>query len=192
MSVTETLDQAPGCPSGLEPAADAGVIDPAPFVRRTKDGAKALELSVYGAKCGGCISKIEGGLNALPGVENVRLNLSTGKLAAKYGLITPWHQKQAEAQNRLAQMKSGKGEFVLAVGVRSGRGLIQDLAVEYVKAKALMRMGYSAAPSDVAAMGYFLAGVKADGTVARKADGTAVAGMKELLVLDGPPSAAAQ
>ncbi|WP_428408803.1 heavy metal translocating P-type ATPase [Hyphococcus sp.] len=84
MSVSQPLEQAPGCPSGLEPAADAGVIDPAPFVRRTKDGAKALELSVYGAKCGGCISKIEGGLNALPGVETARLNLSTGKLAVAW------------------------------------------------------------------------------------------------------------
>ena len=84
MSVTQPLDQAPGCPSGLEPAADAGVIDPAPFARRTKDGSRALELSVYGAKCGGCISKIEGGLNALPGVENARLNLSTGKLAVSW------------------------------------------------------------------------------------------------------------
>ena len=84
MSVTDALDQAPGCPSGLEPAADAGVIDPAPFVRRTKDGARALELSVHGAKCGGCISKIEGGLNALPGMETARLNLSTGKLAVSW------------------------------------------------------------------------------------------------------------
>jgi Cu2+-exporting ATPase len=81
MSVSETIAPVPGCPSGLEPAADAGVIDPAPFVRGGKDGARSLELSVYGAKCGGCLAKIEGGLNALPGVENARLNLSTGKLA---------------------------------------------------------------------------------------------------------------
>ncbi|MEO1136166.1 MAG: heavy metal translocating P-type ATPase [Pseudomonadota bacterium] len=84
MSVSDTLEVGPGCPSGLEPAADAGVIDPAPFVRRLRDGAAQLELSIYGAKCGGCISKIEGGLSKLPGVENARLNLSTGKLAVSW------------------------------------------------------------------------------------------------------------
>lgn len=84
MSVSDTLEVGPGCPSGLEPAADAGVIDPAPFVRRLRDGASRLELSIFGAKCGGCISKIEGGLSKLPGVENARLNLSTGKLAVSW------------------------------------------------------------------------------------------------------------
>lgn len=81
MSVSDAMR---GCPSGLEPAADAGVIDPAPFVRRLKDGFAELELSVHGAKCGGCIAKIEGGLKALPGVESARMNLSTGKLVATW------------------------------------------------------------------------------------------------------------
>ncbi|MEZ5891709.1 MAG: heavy metal translocating P-type ATPase [Parvularculaceae bacterium] len=81
MSVVEA---APGCPSGLEPAADAGVIDPAPFVRHLRDGFDELELSVHGAKCGGCVAKIEGGLKSLPGMENARMNLSTGKLVATW------------------------------------------------------------------------------------------------------------
>ncbi len=84
MSVAGIIDAAPGCPSGLEPAADAGVIDPSPFVRRTRDGLIQLELSVFGAKCGGCISKIENGLKALPGADHVRFNLSTGKLAISW------------------------------------------------------------------------------------------------------------
>ncbi len=84
MSVADSVAAIPGCPSGLEPAVDAGVIDPSPFVRRARDGLQQLDLSVFGAKCGGCISKIEGGLNALPGVETARLNLSTGKLAVAW------------------------------------------------------------------------------------------------------------
>ena len=80
MSTTDTL----GCPSGLEPARDASdSIDPAPFVR-SSGGQKSLELSVSGAKCAGCISKIEGRLNGLTGVETARLNLSTGKLAVTW------------------------------------------------------------------------------------------------------------
>jgi len=89
MSTVDTLT-APGCPSGLEPALDAGVIDPAPFVRRLRDGTSQLELSIHGAKCGGCISKIEGGVARIPGVDSARLNLSTGKLSVLWrGRVRP-------------------------------------------------------------------------------------------------------
>lgn len=55
-------------------------MDPTAFVRR--DGERQrLELLVKGARCAGCIKKIEGGLLALPDVEDARLNLSTGRLA---------------------------------------------------------------------------------------------------------------
>ncbi|MBI1365591.1 MAG: cadmium-translocating P-type ATPase [Alphaproteobacteria bacterium] len=78
------VEESPGCPSGLEPASEAApVADPAPFVRR-KDGRSTLELAVFGAKCAGCIAKIEGGVSALPGVESARLNLSTGKLSVSW------------------------------------------------------------------------------------------------------------
>ncbi len=73
---------AAGCPSGLAPAAesDAQRVDPAAFVRRDASGADTLELMVQGAKCAGCIRKIESGLLAMPGVSEARLNLSTGRL----------------------------------------------------------------------------------------------------------------
>ena len=93
---------APGCPGNLEPAASgkaqgAGdaphddIVDPSSFVRLAKDGSARLDLSVHGAKCGGCIAKIEGGLKALPGVDEARLNLSTGKLAVGWrdGALAP-------------------------------------------------------------------------------------------------------
>lgn len=84
MSVTQTIDTDLGCPSNLEPGMDADVVDPSPFVRRKADGVAHLELSIHGAHCGGCISKIEGGLKAIPGMENARLNLSTGKLSVAW------------------------------------------------------------------------------------------------------------
>ncbi len=80
-----------GCPSGLAPAeAPQARADPSAFVRR--DGAlETLELMVTGAKCAGCIKKIEGGLLALPGVNDARLNLSTGRLRVAWapGAIDP-------------------------------------------------------------------------------------------------------
>lgn len=79
-----------GCPSGLEPPADGAVIDPGPFVRRT-NGLARLDLAVFGAKCAGCIRKIEGAMNALPDMQSARLNLSTGRLSLVWtdGAIEP-------------------------------------------------------------------------------------------------------
>ena len=53
------------------------------FVRRDDAGKGRLELLVSGARCAGCISKIEKAVRALPGVEGARLNLTTGKLAVE-------------------------------------------------------------------------------------------------------------
>ncbi|MDP3080703.1 MAG: heavy metal translocating P-type ATPase [Brevundimonas sp.] len=51
------------------------------FLRRTEDGQARLDLLVTGARCAGCIVKIEREMGALPGVESARLNLSTGRLS---------------------------------------------------------------------------------------------------------------
>lgn len=74
-----------GCPSGLAPPASppAGPIDPTPFVRERHQNYE-LELAVTGAKCAGCISKIERALMELPGMQEARLNLSTGKLYTQW------------------------------------------------------------------------------------------------------------
>ena len=50
------------------------------FVARDAKGAGRLELLVRGARCAGCMSKIERGVAALPGVAASRFNLTTGKL----------------------------------------------------------------------------------------------------------------
>ena len=69
-----------GCPSGLEPPAETAIVDPAPFVEKKGDNAH-LNILVFGAKCAGCISKIEGAMAALPEMSSARLNLSTGRLS---------------------------------------------------------------------------------------------------------------
>lgn len=59
----------------------ATAADMSAFLRREENGRARLDLLVTGARCAGCISKIERGVSALPGVDSVRLNLSTGRLA---------------------------------------------------------------------------------------------------------------
>lgn len=81
-----------GCPSGLAPPDEnCNRADPAAFVRRDSQGRDTLELLVQGAKCAGCIRKIEGGLLALPGLTDARLNLSTGRLRVAWspGALAP-------------------------------------------------------------------------------------------------------
>jgi len=68
-----------GCPSGLEPPTRSAGSDYSAFVQ-SKGTQKTLTLSVRGAKCGGCLSKIESAVGAAPGVDHARMNLSNGKL----------------------------------------------------------------------------------------------------------------
>src|SRR5690242_14569053 len=76
----------PGCPSGLAAADDplSAASDASAFVRHDSEGVDALELMVSGAKCAACIRKIEGGLLALPGMMEARLNLSTQRLRVSW------------------------------------------------------------------------------------------------------------
>lgn len=82
---------ASGCPSGLAPATASIAGDFSAFVREKK-GLKTLTLSVRGAKCGGCLSKIENKLGAVSGVQHARLNLSNGKLQVAWTGPTPADQ----------------------------------------------------------------------------------------------------
>lgn len=77
----ETLEQR-GCPSGLTPAAtpETPAANLETFVRHDARGNEVLELMMDSASCASCIKKIEGGLLALPGVVDARLNLSTKRL----------------------------------------------------------------------------------------------------------------
>jgi phosphate transport system substrate-binding protein len=57
---------------------------------------------------------------------------------------------------RLADMKAGKGEPLVAVGVPGWREMVDGLGVEYVKAKAVVQMRYQVGGSELAAVGRFL------------------------------------
>ncbi len=73
-----------GCPRGLSPIAPEAVAqDPSAFVTELA-GRRALDVMVRGARCAGCLSKIESGLTKLPGVSVARLNLSTGRLRVEW------------------------------------------------------------------------------------------------------------
>ncbi|MBA3070140.1 MAG: heavy metal translocating P-type ATPase [Hyphomonas sp.] len=109
--MTEVPFSAEGCPSGLAPPSGSDVTDPTPFVRRV-GGQSRLSLSVRGAKCGGCISRIEGALNKLPGVETARLNLSNGQLDVR------WTGDLAAL--RISQAVSGLGYGVAPLDANTG------------------------------------------------------------------------
>jgi Cu2+-exporting ATPase len=52
--------------------------------RTVGDGVRQSDLSVPGIHCGGCIHRIEAALNALPGVESARVNLSSKRAAIRW------------------------------------------------------------------------------------------------------------
>lgn len=81
--MSQALLETAGCPSGLAPPGASETSDPSAFVRRVGRQSR-LSLTVRGAKCGGCLSRIEGAVSALPGMESARLNLSNGRLDAAW------------------------------------------------------------------------------------------------------------
>ena len=69
---------------GALEGARAPVIDLSRYVRQDKAGTSVFAVSVKGARCAGCIAKIESGVKSIPGISDARLNLSTGKLSASW------------------------------------------------------------------------------------------------------------
>jgi Cu2+-exporting ATPase len=76
---------------GSPPQEDERFVDPSAYARSGNDGLTRIELAVRGARCAGCLRKIEGGVSALAGVEAARLNLTTGKLSVTWrtGAVSP-------------------------------------------------------------------------------------------------------
>ena len=62
----------------------AAVRDLSAFVARGDDDHGRLELLVRGARCGGCLAKIEKTSREVAGVAAARFNLTTGKLAVTF------------------------------------------------------------------------------------------------------------
>ncbi|MEM8855249.1 MAG: cation transporter, partial [Pseudomonadota bacterium] len=136
----------------MAPASTDAAGDFSGFVR-VKNNLQTLTLSVRGAKCGGCISKIEAAVSALPGVEQARMNLSNGKLFIAWsGDTTARHiadtvsglgygvsafsedqsAKQAKSEERALLISMGIAAFALAnimllsVSVWGGHGEMGD------------------------------------------------------------------
>ena len=68
-------------------------LSPAPdltaFLKTEAGGKPGLDLLVKGARCAGCLAKIEREVAAVPGVASARLNLTTGKLAVGFDFAGP-------------------------------------------------------------------------------------------------------
>ena len=111
-------------------ASGAMAEDFSAFVRAQADGSSAIDIAVRGARCANCMAKIEGGVRAISGVTEARLNLSTGKLhvAWKKNAVAPLAVLQrlralgyeAMPFDAAASLKSGTDE---------GRYLLRCLAV---------------------------------------------------------------
>jgi Cu2+-exporting ATPase len=142
-AVTDAI-VSPGCPTVGAPPLDRSMpVDPAPFVR-SADGGSELDLLVRGARCAGCIRRIEGGLAATPGVASARLNLSTGKLAVRFnaGRLAP-----ATIVSRLADLGYPATPFDPAKAEADvdaeGRRLLRRLAVAGFAAANVMLLSVS-------------------------------------------------
>lgn len=70
------------------------------FIRPSSRGGR-VDFLVRGARCAGCISKIERTVAALPGVLAARLNLSTGRLAVEVSNAQADPHRVIEALDRL-------------------------------------------------------------------------------------------
>lgn len=104
--------------------------DMSAFLRRTDDGRAGLDLLVTGARCAGCIAKIEREVNRLPGVEAARLNLSTGRLAVTLADARVDPGRIIAALDRLGYPATPYDPgAALAQRDREGRRLILALAV---------------------------------------------------------------
>lgn len=73
----------------VQPGAQAAIGQdvpevPASYVRPLDDGSSVVNFVVDGVHCGGCVKRVERAVNALAGVVNGRLNLSTKRLAVVF------------------------------------------------------------------------------------------------------------
>lgn len=110
--------------------AAASADDLSAYVRREKDGNSQFEAAVNGARCAGCIAKIEGGVRAIPGVREARLNLSTGKLSVRWQDDAVRPQAILERVRNLGYQAQPFAADVQQDGVaREGRKLLRCLAL---------------------------------------------------------------
>lgn len=111
--------------SGLRPdLAD----DLSHYLKAVGAGEQRFDILVKGARCAGCIAKIERGVKAVPGVRDGRLNLSTGKLVVTGKKLRPETILRYVRDLGYDAQPFDAGEM-LDAGDREGRFLLRCLAV---------------------------------------------------------------
>ena len=114
-----------------------------PYVRQ-KSGRHELILAVSGAKCGGCLAKIEKAVTGLSGVDHARMNLTSGRL------VVDWTQSSFDADTILTTL-SGLGypakpfdpDQVDLCRQKRERGLLAAMAVAGFAAANIMLLSVS-------------------------------------------------
>jgi ABC-type phosphate transport system substrate-binding protein len=94
------------------------------------------------------------------------------EIAKRHGLTTPGQNAEAADEKRVAEAKAGHGIKVQAAGLTALRGLLPDLALEYVRAQQTIQVAYAGSDSESTAIGGFLSDRP---------------NRPELLFLNGPP-----
>ena len=102
--------------------------DPSRYLKETGAGEERFDVLVKGARCAGCIAKIERGVKAVPGVRDGRLNLSTGKLVVTGRSLKPETILRYIRDLGYDAQPFDAGEM-LDAGDREGRFLLRCLAV---------------------------------------------------------------
>ena len=102
--------------------------DPSRYLKETSAGEERFDVLVKGARCAGCIAKIERGVKAVPGVREGRLNLSTGKLVVTGKSLKPETILRYIRDLGYDAQPFDAGEM-LDAGDREGRFLLRCLAV---------------------------------------------------------------
>jgi ABC-type phosphate transport system substrate-binding protein len=100
---------------------------------------------------------------------------------------------EAEGKERLNGVKAGRGLHISSIGSGTGRLVMQDMGVEYVKAKAVVQLAYSPVGSDVSGVGEFVATMPVVVPATQPGSAPVVTpfmagGGKELLLLSDRPS----
>ncbi len=142
--MTEVVHLKPAVAVSPDAANDSDAVDCTDFVRDVEAGVRTLDLLVEGARCGGCVRKIETALGTFEDVTNARMNLSTRRL----NLV--WRGPAVRA-NVLAQAVASLGYRVLpfdpvsATGAyeRDGRMLLRAMAVAGFAAANVMLLSVS-------------------------------------------------
>ena len=100
------------------------------YIHAAAGDERRFEIAIKGARCAGCIAKIEGGVKAIAGVSDARLNLSTGKLSVA------WHGDTVQPQGILRRVRDlgyaaqpFEAPALLDADAREGRVLLRCLAV---------------------------------------------------------------